>query len=217
MAAIFAEMWEHVSANLTVGCLWNDDRQGHFLRHPRYGFLPAAASHGHTMIDSGGYHEPANGFGQHIAQFLNAGVDVVAYAGTPEDLALFCRQAARRALHPKLITSSRWLAYPHRSLCHTSIATVVYWTPRHPFRSSLDGTSTAELAQAYEQASGNHWLQPPGLAYALIEWPLTPCRSLMTPPTAPWSRRPSGEPACTPSLGCWTGPLGQSRTSPSCA
>ncbi len=152
-----------------VGCLWNNDRQGDFLRHPRYGFLPAAASRGHTMIDPGGYQEPATEFGQHITQFLDKSVDIVTYAGTPEDLALFYRQAAKRALHPKLVTSSRWLAYPNRDLRHTSIATVVYWTPRHPFRSSLDGTTPAELAEAYERASGNHWLQPLGLAYALVE------------------------------------------------
>jgi branched-chain amino acid transport system substrate-binding protein len=93
MAAAFAERWECLGADLTVGCLWNNDRQGHFLRYPRYGFLPVAVSRGHIMIDPGGYQEPATEFEQHITQFLDAGVDVVTSAGTPKDLALFCRQA----------------------------------------------------------------------------------------------------------------------------
>ncbi|GAB2878733.1 hypothetical protein GCM10027074_53740 [Streptomyces deserti] len=49
------------------------------------------------------------------------------------------------------------------------MATLVYWTPGHPHRSSLDGTTCAALARAYQEATGAPWLQPLGLAHALLE------------------------------------------------
>ncbi|MEU0456944.1 hypothetical protein ABZ322_28965 [Streptomyces sp. NPDC006129] len=49
------------------------------------------------------------------------------------------------------------------------MATLVYWSPDHPYRSGLDGTTCAELAHAYQQDTGAAWLQPLGLAHALLE------------------------------------------------
>ncbi|WP_368396621.1 hypothetical protein [Streptomyces sclerotialus] len=49
------------------------------------------------------------------------------------------------------------------------MATLAYRTPAHSYRSSLDGMTAADLATAYEQATGRQWLQPLGLAHALFE------------------------------------------------
>jgi branched-chain amino acid transport system substrate-binding protein len=174
IAAVFAEMWETLGPGQKVGCLWNDGTQGNWLRHPQDGFLPTTTARGHTLVDPVGYREPAVSFDDHITAFLDAGVDIITSAATAEDLSLFRRQAADRGLHPRLITCSRWLAYPVGAAkaddpADTKIATLVYWTPRHPYRCSLDGMRASELAEAYEQATGNQWLQPLGLAYALFE------------------------------------------------
>jgi branched-chain amino acid transport system substrate-binding protein len=45
----------------------------------------------------------------------------------------------------------------------------VSWSPGHPFRSSLTGVSAARLADAYSAATGRQWIQPLGLAHALLE------------------------------------------------
>ncbi|MGK5632009.1 ABC transporter substrate-binding protein [Streptomyces sp. URMC 123] len=180
IAHVFAQMWERLdgagapAAPRTVGCLWNDDLQGGFLRDARHGFAPVAAARGHTLVDPGGYREPAVDFRSHIHAFLDAGVEVVTSAATTADLDLFVAQAARQGLRPRLLTCSRWLAYPARGgrgrAPHAEhVATLVYWSPRHPYRSSLDGTSAAALAASYERRTGRQWLQPLGLAHALIE------------------------------------------------
>ncbi|MEV6807631.1 hypothetical protein [Streptomyces sp. NPDC051132] len=49
------------------------------------------------------------------------------------------------------------------------MGTLVYWIPGHPCRSSLDGTTAAEPARAYQEDTGDPWLQPLGLAHALLE------------------------------------------------
>ncbi|GAA2213793.1 hypothetical protein GCM10009850_092560 [Nonomuraea monospora] len=173
IADVFAELWQRYAPRPQVGCLWNDDLQGRLLRHPEYGFLPRARARGHLVDDPGGYHEPAAGFEEHIGHFLRADTEVITSAATEADLTLFYQQAAGHGLRPRLLTSSRWLAYPctdqDSALSQAAVATLVYWSPRHPFRSGLTGATPAQLADAYEQRTGNRWLQPLGLAHALLE------------------------------------------------
>jgi branched-chain amino acid transport system substrate-binding protein len=174
IAAVFAEMWESRGPRQKVGCLWNSEPQGNWSRDRERGFLPAATARGHVLVDPGGYDETAVDFQDHITAFLAEGVDIITSAATGADLALFRRQAAERGLRPRLITCSRWLTYPVGTVgagdpAQSKVATLVYWTPRHPYCSSLDSMTAAGLATAYEQATGNQWLQPLGLAYALFE------------------------------------------------
>jgi branched-chain amino acid transport system substrate-binding protein len=49
------------------------------------------------------------------------------------------------------------------------LSTEVWWSPSHPFTSSLTRESAAQLAASYEQASGKQWTQPIGFSHALFE------------------------------------------------
>ncbi|MFI6851255.1 ABC transporter substrate-binding protein [Streptomyces sp. NPDC050416] len=179
IAAVFADLWERVDDPGAVGCLWNDDVQGRLLRHDRYGFAPVTSPRGHTLVDLGAYREPAHGFPEQVERLREHGAGLVTSAATATDLALFHRQAREAGLRPRLITCSRWLTYPHThttpapdvhgELADARVATLVYWSPGHPYRSGLDGTTCAELAHAYRQDTGADWLQPLGLAHALVE------------------------------------------------
>ncbi|MFE9617698.1 ABC transporter substrate-binding protein [Streptomyces sp. NPDC006384] len=127
----------------------------------------------------GPYREPADGFQAQVERMREHGAGIVTSAATAADLALFHQQARRAGLRPRLITCSRWLTYPHThttaapdihaELADARVATLVYWSPNHPYRSSLDGTTCADLAHAYQRDTGESWLQPLGLAHALVE------------------------------------------------
>lgn len=165
IAATFADLWEAAGGRRTVGCLWNAGPQGCWLRRE---FPAAIADRGHRLVRAEPHDEPAADFTPQIEEFARAGVEVVTTAGTREDLELFRRQCSELGFAPELITSSRWLTYP-RSATAAGVGTLVYWTPRHPHRSSVDGTTAAELAEEYERSTGEQWLQPLGLAHALFE------------------------------------------------
>ena len=45
----------------------------------------------------------------------------------------------------------------------------MWWSPTHPFKSSLSGTSAGDLAAGYTKATGKQWTQPIGFAHALFE------------------------------------------------
>ncbi|MFJ8668949.1 ABC transporter substrate-binding protein [Streptomyces sp. NPDC093600] len=179
IATAFARMWEQIEGAPTVGCLWNDDLQGSLLRHQEYGFAPVTSARGHALADLGPYREPANDFQTQVARMREHDADIVTSAATAADLALFHREARQAGLRPRLITCSRWLTYPHThtttaphihaELADARVATLVYWSPNHPYRSSLDGTTCADLAHGYQRDTGETWLQPLGLAHALVE------------------------------------------------
>ena len=48
------------------------------------------------------------------------------------------------------------------------IATEIWWTPNHPFSSSLTGAKASELSAQYE-ATGKQWTQFVGFVHALFE------------------------------------------------
>jgi branched-chain amino acid transport system substrate-binding protein len=45
----------------------------------------------------------------------------------------------------------------------------VWWSPEHPFSSSLTGQSSAQLAQAFTKETGKPWTMPLGFKHALFE------------------------------------------------
>jgi branched-chain amino acid transport system substrate-binding protein len=45
----------------------------------------------------------------------------------------------------------------------------LWWSPSHPFKSSLTGVTAKTLADAYEGATHKQWTQPIGFVHALFE------------------------------------------------
>jgi branched-chain amino acid transport system substrate-binding protein len=50
-----------------------------------------------------------------------------------------------------------------------NLSSEVWWSPNHPFASSLTGQTSADVAAAYTQATGKQWTQPIGFIHALME------------------------------------------------
>jgi len=49
------------------------------------------------------------------------------------------------------------------------LSTEVWWSPDHPFKSSLTGVSARGLAAAYTRVTKKQWTQPMGFIHALFE------------------------------------------------
>ncbi|MNF86133.1 hypothetical protein D3C84_685600 [compost metagenome] len=50
-----------------------------------------------------------------------------------------------------------------------NLSTEVWWSPTHPFSSSLTGMTSAQLAQRFTKQTGMQWTQPLGFVHALFE------------------------------------------------
>ena len=49
------------------------------------------------------------------------------------------------------------------------LASEIWWTPNHPFSSSLTGEKALDLSNQYEEATGKQWTQFVGFVHALFE------------------------------------------------
>ena len=124
-------------------------------------------------MDPGRYQPLSDDFSNQIAAFKEAGCEVITGNMIPPDFATFWSQCAQQGFAPKVVTIGKALLFPSviASLGDRGpgLSSEVWWSPGHPFKSSLTGASAKELAEGYTAASGRPWTQPIGFKHALFE------------------------------------------------
>jgi branched-chain amino acid transport system substrate-binding protein len=171
--AVFLAMWPSVATNKKVGALWPNDGDGNAWSSPEVGFPPAFAEAGYTLVDPGRYENGTQDFSAQINAFKKAGVEIVTGVPIPPDFTTFWNQAAQQDYHPKIASIGKALLFPASVKALGDIgeglSTEIWWTPSHPFKSSLTDASAKELADGYTAATTKQWTQPIGFAHALFE------------------------------------------------
>ena len=90
----------------------------------------------------------------------------------PADFATFWKQAAQRGYRPRIASVGKALAFPaflEAMATAEGVSAEVWWSPGHPFASSLTGASAGQLCDAYQRRTGRQWIQPLGFVHALFE------------------------------------------------
>lgn len=169
----YTGIWNQTETNKVVGALWPNDPDGNGWGDAERGFPPVLAAQGYTLVDPGRYQVMSDDFSAQISAFKAAGVEIVTGVVPPPDFATFWLQAAQQDFHPKVVTFGKALEFPQviSSLADrgAGLSTEVWWSPNHPFSSGFTGQSSAELAAAYETATGNPWTMPLGFKHSLFE------------------------------------------------
>jgi branched-chain amino acid transport system substrate-binding protein len=164
---VYSSMWGQVEHNDVVGGLWPDDVDGQAWGQR---FPKVLGLQGYEIVDGGRYPSEKNSFAAEIDRFKAAGAEIVTGVPLPSDFSTFWQQAAERDYRPKVVSMGRAL-YPGfiESIGAAGVSTEVWWSPAHPYRSSLTGASAAQLAEDYQRRTGRQWIQPIGLVHALFE------------------------------------------------
>lgn len=169
----FLDMWGQSGAAKTVGGLFPNDADGNAWGHPELGLPTPLAAAGYDLVDPGRYQPPSDDFSNQIAAFKSAGCEIVTGNMIAPDFATFWSQAAQQGFTPKVVTIGKALLFPSviESLGDRGdgLSSEVWWSPNHPFSSSLSGASSKALAEGYSAASGRPWTQPIGFKHALFE------------------------------------------------
>jgi branched-chain amino acid transport system substrate-binding protein len=171
--AVFVDMWNTLPTNKVVGALWPNDGDGNAWGDAQRGFPPALASAGYKLVDPGRYPNLTDDFSAQISAFKKEKVEIVTGVPIPPDWTTFWKQAAQQGFKPKIASVGKALLFP-RSVealgdLGDGMSTEVWWTPRHPFKSSLTGASAGELGAAYTRETKKQWTQPLGFTHALFE------------------------------------------------
>ncbi|MEO1224456.1 MAG: ABC transporter substrate-binding protein [Pseudomonadota bacterium] len=171
--AVFTDMWSQLDTNQSVGGLFPNDGDGNAWGDPDLGFPPVLANLGYTLTDPGRYQNLTDDFTAQISAFKDASAEIVTGVVIPPDWTTFWTQSAQQGFRPKIASIGKALLFPVavEALGDTgnNLSSEVWWSPSHPFSSSLTGQSAAEVAEGYTTATGRQWTQPIGFAHALFE------------------------------------------------
>jgi branched-chain amino acid transport system substrate-binding protein len=171
--AVFTNMWKSASTNKNVGGLFPNDGDGNAWGDPKLGFPGPLAKDGFKLTDPGRYQNLTSDFSAQISAFKKANVDIVTGVVIPPDFKTFWTQARQQGLKPKIVSVGKALLFPSALEAlgdlGDGLTSEVWWTPSHPFKSSLTGASAEAYAAAYEKGTAKQWTQPLGFAHALFE------------------------------------------------
>jgi len=171
--ANFTNGWNSVQTNKKVGGLFPNDGDGNAWGDKELGFPKPLAAMGYTLTDPGRFQNGTQDFSAQIAAFKKDGVEIVTGVVIPPDAKTFLTQAKQQGFKPKVITLGKALLFPGAIEAlgdlGYGLTTEVWWSPSHPFTSSLTKQSAKALADAYEASTKKQWTQPIGFAHALFE------------------------------------------------
>jgi len=171
--ANYTNGWKSVATNRKVGGLFPNDGDGNAWGDKELGFPKPLASMGFTLTDPGRFQSGTQDFSAQIAAFKKDNVEIVTGVVIPPDAKTFLTQARQQGFKPKVITLGKALLFPGAIEAlgdlGYGLSTEVWWSPSHPYASSLTKQSAKALADAYESGAGKQWTQPIGFAHALFE------------------------------------------------
>jgi branched-chain amino acid transport system substrate-binding protein len=171
--AAFLDLWDQSGVGKTVAGIFPNDADGNAWGDPELGLPGPLAAAGYNLVDPGRYQPLSEDFSAQIAAFKEAGCEIVTGNMIPPDFANFWSQCAQQGFNPRVVTIGKALLFPSviESLGDRGdgLTTEIWWTPGHPFSSSLTGESARALAGAYVAATGRPWTQPIGFKHALFE------------------------------------------------
>ena len=170
LAETYFAGWDSLQTNKVIGALWPNDNDGNAFAKI---FTEMAKAKGYKIVDPGRFDLPAGNYNSQIAAFKAAGAEIIHGVLPPPEFTAFANAAAQQNFHPKAITFPKATEFPAAVAPlddrANGLSVEVWWSPSHPFKSSLTGQSSAEIASAYETASSRQWSMPLGFRHALFE------------------------------------------------
>jgi branched-chain amino acid transport system substrate-binding protein len=171
--AVYTNMWGQLKTDKSVGGLFPNDGDGNAWGDKHVGFPPVLDKLGYKLTDPGRYQNLTDDFTAQITAFKKAECDIITGVMIPPDFPTFWNQAQQQGFKPKAASIGKAILFPVAVEAlgknGNNLSSEVWWTPSHPFKSSLNGMSAKALADAYEKASGKQWTQPIGFVHALFE------------------------------------------------
>ena len=171
-ANVFIERWDKIETNKRIGVMWPNDADGNAWSDKKTGMPTFYGPAGYSFVDPGRYQNLTENFTPQISKFKAADCQILNGVMIPPDFANFWKEARQQNYEPKLATIAKSLLFPSAVEALGDIGygltTEVWWSPNHPFTSSLTGQTCQEIADAYEQSTGKQWTQPI-MHYAVFE------------------------------------------------
>jgi branched-chain amino acid transport system substrate-binding protein len=168
----YTHLWPQVTTNKKVGVMYPNDADGNAIRGA---LAPLLKQAGYTIVDPGPYEDGTNDYSAQIQKFIAEDCQIFNTFPIPPDFATFWRQAAQQGYthHVKIGQIAKTGLFPSQvtalGALGNGLASGVYWAPTWPYKSSLTGVTSKDLASGYESSSGKQWNQQLGPSLALFD------------------------------------------------
>jgi branched-chain amino acid transport system substrate-binding protein len=170
---VFAGMWNEFAAktNKVVGGFWPNDPDGTVWAQE---FTKKLKTMDYKVVDVGRFPYGMQDFNSFISTWKNEKVEILTGVPIPPDWATAWRQCRQQGFVPKMATIGKACLFPAAveaigGNLPNGLSTEVWWTPGHPFKSSLTGRSCKDLADTWTAQTKRQWTQPLGFDYAAFE------------------------------------------------
>ena len=172
VTAVFTGMWDKLPTNKRVGEMWPNDADGNGWSDPKTGQPPMLKAAGYTFVNGGKFPDNAQDYTPQITKFKAAGCDILSGVFIPPDFVNFWKQSYQQGFKPVAATVGKALLFPDELAALGPIGygltTECWWSPSHPFTSSLTGETCKQLADDWTKRTSKLWAQPL-LHYAVFE------------------------------------------------
>jgi branched-chain amino acid transport system substrate-binding protein len=169
----YVNMWSSIPTNKKVGLLLPRNADGEVWGDDKIGLPPVMRAAGFEVVSPSKFEVRTNDFSSQINAFKEAGCEILGGLVFPADLRTATIQMAQQGFHPKIMSVAAGLLFPSAveamGALGGGMSTEVWWTPAFPYKSSLTGESSAELAATWEKTTSKQWTQPLGYSHAMWE------------------------------------------------
>ncbi|RUZ95759.1 ABC transporter substrate-binding protein, partial [Mesorhizobium sp. M7A.F.Ca.US.001.02.1.1] len=159
--AVYTGMWKQLSTNGKVGGLFPNDADGNAWGDPKNGLKPGLDAAGFSLADPGRYQNLSDDFTAQVNAFKAANAEIVTGVVIPPDFTTFWNQARQQGFKPKAITVAKAILFPQSvetlGDAGHNLSSEVWWSASHPFKSSVTGESSAEIAADFTAKTGRPW------------------------------------------------------------
>jgi branched-chain amino acid transport system substrate-binding protein len=170
---VTCDICEDVPSNKVVGLLLGNDVEGNIFSDPVKGMPPIFEARGFKVIDSGRFELNTNDFSAQIAAFKKANAEIVFGVIPLPTFSNFWAQAAQQGYRPKIANIGKAIEFPSAVVSlgprGKDLTDSTWWSPDHPFKSSLTGQSARQICDQYEEVTKKQWTQALGFRHALFE------------------------------------------------
>lgn len=164
---LFVNMWDDIETNKKVGGMWASDADGVGWANAFVAELP---NRGYQVNDLGRFPLGTSDYTSFIQTLKNENIEILTGNMPPPDFAAFWRQCKQMEYTPKIVTVGKALLFPAAvgaigGELPEGLSCEIWWSPEHPFSSSLTGVTAEGLANSY----GKQWSQTTGFSHAIFE------------------------------------------------
>ena len=168
---VFSGIWDSLSTNKVVGAAWPNDPDGKVFSEM---FTPKLKEKGYKVVDVGRFPYGMQDYTAFINTWKKEKVEIITGVLIPPDWATLWRQCHQQGFIPKAATIAKAILFPAAvealgGNLPNGLTSEIWWSPSHPFKSSLSGKTAKELCDIWTQKTNKQWTAPIGFKYAAFE------------------------------------------------